>query len=193
MQIEFQNTFEDYKTAVKAHVRSKRWIGNRLRAVISVFALAFAIWGSYKWYVCSQGEQLRNDPVVALLPRMFIATLTGSIGIGWFAQSIQLRRLWRREPRLEVLQRWEISDHIVKIDCGYSRSDVAWMAFSKYLEQPTIFMLYYAKDHFYMVPKRAFAGGGQVVEFRELLRRHVQPQTQGFPVIGPAGGKQTPL
>ena len=119
-----------------------------------------------------------------LVPLIPWLVLFASVWVILFtAARVQMpRRMWERNPALQLRQRLDANDDRLIIDNVQSRIEMKWAAVRSFLETPNLFMLYTAEYLFHMVPKRAFAGQGEA-EFRELLRRGIQPPTQAFPVM----------
>jgi hypothetical protein len=194
LQIEFQTTLEDYRAALRAHRRSRR-TGKYRRGIIGwvlFVALAttlFLILQRNNVAVAPPPVSPSPQPLFSSLILPLIPWLTIFIVI-WVSVFVALRRAprraWEGQPREHLVKRWQISNECVVIDMGDSKSEMKWSVFLKYVETPTLFLLYSSKFSFYMVPKRAFADAAQLAEFAALLSQHIQPQTQAFPVIAPA-------
>jgi hypothetical protein len=183
MHIEFTNTFEDYKTAMKAHRGEwEKWKQRLLVALLAIIGVTYA----YETF----SSKPKPDGTVLLSLIVIFSTLCAVL---YSSAHQELRRRWSGQPTQHVQQQWDISETGIKTDNGVSSSEMKWAAFRRHLDRPTLFMLYTSEFYFHIVPKRAFAGEAQVEEFRELLRRHIQPQTQAFPVISRAEREQPPL
>jgi len=178
MQIEFQLTFEDYRAAWKASA-SPLWSKRRVNGWAIFLFMSLAIW--IFAITCLGNDDMRGK-VMPWTP-LFVAVY-GLLAFG--IRRFEIMRQLRRTADRQSSQRWEFTDSGVRADLGHSRSELDWPAFHRFLDGPAVFLLYISEYSYLVVPKRAFADAPQVQEFAEILRQHIQPHTQAFPVITPA-------
>ncbi len=65
-------------------------------------------------------------------------------------------------------------DNGIILETGRGNQHWAWQRFSKFLETPFFFHLYFAPNSFFLVPKDAFRDKDQERDFRETLRSHIR-------------------
>jgi hypothetical protein len=124
-----------------------------------------------------------------------LATVQGRIG-----RSVGLRVRWRAQSFLAEPYVLEALPDGLVLTQPRSRCEYRWESFQGFKETPNLFLLYQSPYSFYMVPKRAFAGGGQIEQFRGLLTRVPEGQflprdPVAFPVVpfaNVAGGNRAP-
>jgi hypothetical protein len=195
MEFDCQNQLEDYRLANRAHRRAK-WNRKRAAGVIGWVACIVLSVMLYlllkKNTVPVAGQPLVSTPTFSVGAWAIVFFLIWPL-IFLYLRGKQYDRAWAGQPNEHLLKHWQVNDAGVVVDSGHSRSEIGWPAFRRYLETPALFMLYVSEFSFHMIPKRAFADEAQIEEFRDLLRRHIQPQTQAFPVIAPVEKEQTPL
>jgi hypothetical protein len=195
MRIEFQNTLDDFRQAVKAH---RRWRWNRKAVGGLIGWILFVVLALLLYTLEKRNSPGAGNASQTQAPAMPLAVWVPIFLVIWAFVYFGIRRqryqrAWAGQPNEHVQKRWDVSDAGIVIDTGHSRSDLKWSTFRRYLEQPTLFMLYVSEFSFHMVPKRAFANDVQLAEFRDLLRQHIQPRTQCFPVIQPEEKPWPPL
>jgi hypothetical protein len=93
----------------------------------------------------------------------------------WFYSRSALRRHFRRNPKLRDECRAMFSDEGILFRSKDAESRLEWGFYSKVWETPDFYFLLYGNDMFSLIPKRAFHGRRHEAEFRELLRRKLDP------------------
>ncbi|MGH9557058.1 MAG: YcxB family protein [Terriglobales bacterium] len=63
----------------------------------------------------------------------------------------------------------------VTIESASMRFQMGWAAFLRFLEAPTVFMLFYGARMFLLIPKRTFSPG-EGDRFREILISKIHPR-----------------
>lgn len=61
----------------------------------------------------------------------------------------------------------------IVLETGRGTQSWPWIRFSKYLETPYFFHLYFSSNSFFLVPKDAFPGKEEEQLFREILRSNI--------------------
>jgi len=178
MQIEFQNTFEDFWKAWRAH-RRLNWSTERKVGWVFFIFTALCVWF---FAIAMQWQDQPRNFFSFWTPLFIGAYFLLALGV----RNYQEKRVWRRTGERQVQQRWAISDAGIKRDWGHARSESSWSAIHRYRDEPTLFLLYKSEDSYLVVPKRAFSDPAQLAQFTELLHRHIHGRTQGFPVIAKA-------
>jgi hypothetical protein len=183
MQIQFTLTFDDYREANGAVIRSRknRWLARfgvislllliaLLLVVIVVVTIANRQTGQSVW------PELKQEwPFLALAAYLMFVALT--------SPRRALRRGWRAQPNLQLGRRIEVGETSLVIDDSQTRMEFKWNAFLRHVESPNLFVLLPNEMMLVMIPKRALGGDAQVAEFRRLLDERVaRPTVPGFPV-----------
>ena len=90
---------------------------------------------------------------------------------------------WSAQERLIQPAVWEFDDTALHTISAQWQATVKWSAFNRWVEGPTVFLLFSSADDFRVFPKRAFANPEQIAEIRRLLDNKIIPaSTGGFPV-----------
>lgn len=54
-----------------------------------------------------------------------------------------------------------------------SKSEVKWQAFTRFIESPKLFLLYFGGSGFYLLPKRVFQNQMEIDQFRKMALTEV--------------------
>jgi hypothetical protein len=85
----------------------------------------------------------------------------------------QVRRLYASAPALNGPQRYEFTEDGLAISNASVKNLIQWSAFVEAAETKEFFLLYYAKNCAYYVPRRIMGPEEQVDAVRRLLRQHL--------------------
>ena len=100
----------------------------------------------------------------------------------------QTKNLLISTPSLLLPKTWEMTEDWIAERGELLQTTMKWEYIHKFLETPTVMMLYPNEQSFYLIPKAAFSGEMEYDEFAALLMRKVpngvmQPRGErGFPV-----------
>ena len=84
------------------------------------------------------------------------------------------RNTYKNSVSLKGTMHYSFYDAGVTVESVTGRAELRWPAYLKVRESRHWFLLYTQRKLANPVPKRAFGSENEIVEFRELLRRHVQ-------------------
>ncbi len=79
-----------------------------------------------------------------------------------------------REPRCKDILNLRFSDDAIYFKTDHVDSKIEWRLYKKILENKRMFLLYYGKECFTIVPKRVFKDKNQEEIFRNLIHRKIQ-------------------
>jgi hypothetical protein len=105
-------------------------------------------------------------PLFAILP---IAVLAGIYVAPYYTS----KSVYKNSVSLKSPIQYSFSDDGVTQKSVTGRGEVLWTAYIKARETRDWFLLYTQKRLAHPLPKRAFANEDEIVEFREMIRRHV--------------------
>ena len=85
------------------------------------------------------------------------------------------RKYFRGDGKFRDRYELTISDEGVKLKTSQVDSKMAWSLYTKVVEGPDMYLLFYGKDTRMMtaVPKRCFSSNDQEQLFRDLVTRHI--------------------
>jgi YcxB-like protein len=88
------------------------------------------------------------------------------------------RKYFRGDPKLGDEYRLTFSKDGIWLQTSQIDSKLAWSLYTRVLENSSLYVIVYGKDARMMtvVPKRVFRSAEQELEFRNLLRQHVDPR-----------------
>lgn len=140
------------------------------------------------------GSASRNAPMPAILKNMPDdesavppQPLSGGFlfGIGVFAWGMattvtqklqrnqQTKNLLISTPSLILPKTWEMTEHWIAERSELIQTTMQWEFIRKFLETPTVVLLYPNEQSFYLIPKAAFTSELELAEFMGLLMRKV--------------------
>ncbi len=159
----FTLTEEDFVRAAHAHAMSQKkwWI---------TWAVFFGV-----WVVPLAAVAFNPGPVGETLYRL-LPPLSGiaSVAIVFvLAWSWQPRRSARGSPYLGVEMEGVVSSDGLVTHSRLGKQEAAWSNYVTVLESASHFLVYPAKNSYAPLPKRAFAGEGEVERFRESIRANI--------------------
>lgn len=103
-------------------------------------------------------------------------------------KSRQTKNLLISTPSLILPKTWETTEHWIAERSELIQTTMQWEFIRKFLETPTVVLLYPNEQSFYLIPKAAFTSELELAEFMGLLMRKVpngvmQPrEARGFTV-----------
>jgi len=160
IRIAYQLTEKDLREALAKH-------GGKGAKVLPVFGACFVDMGVVS---------------TALSPKDYVTTVPAILlGLFWFGLSrLQARLAYKRggamtQDRVEAELSYAGFESVTSTSSGKS----SWKAFTRYSESKNLFQLYRSNAFFNIVPKRAFAAGGEEA-FRSLLERHLGEATKAY-------------
>ena len=85
------------------------------------------------------------------------------------------RRFFRGDPKMRDEYRLTFSDEGVWLQTSQIDSKMGWSLYKRVLENKSLYIIVYGRDTRMMtvIPKRVFRDVNEELEFRQLLRRHV--------------------
>ncbi|HEY2963149.1 MAG TPA: YcxB family protein [Pyrinomonadaceae bacterium] len=88
------------------------------------------------------------------------------------------RRYFRGDPKLRDEYRLTFSNDGIWLQTSQIDSKLAWSLYTRVLENSSLYVIVYGTDARMMttVPKRTFRNAQEELEFRNLLRLHVDPR-----------------
>lgn len=90
---------------------------------------------------------------------------------------------WSAQERLIQPVAWEFDEDAARATSAQWQATLNWSVFNRWVEGPTVFILFRSAEDFRVYPKRAFVSPEQVEQFRRLLELKVIPaSTRGFPI-----------
>lgn len=183
MQIEFTLTFDDYREANDAILRSRknRWLSRfGLLAVFLFVAALLAVFVVVTIANRATGQSMLPELKQKWVWLVLAAYLTF---VALTAHGRALRRGWRGQPSLQLRRRVEIGENALVVDDSQTRVEHKWNAFVRYIEAPNLFVLMPSDVTLVIIPKRSLTEPGAVDGFRRLLDERVaRPSVPGFPV-----------
>jgi len=169
------------------------------------FELSREDWKEAVWLYYRKREP-QNDPLKLLMYVGYAATALGFLllvkrpdGGGWLAPVVlvvvglliplrltavkfsQQNDLWYESERLIQPTVWEFDDDI-RIASIHTQVIYQWGAFNRWVEGPTVILLYRTADQFHAIPKRAFTDPEQAAQLRRMLDERLAAPVRGFPV-----------
>ncbi len=106
-----------------------------------------------------------------LIPALRIVTVAAALaGLGFALPYLLARNTMRTSTMLGAELRHVFSETGVETVTSASQSRVDWTGFHRAVEIKDFVLLYMSSRVFYIVPKRAFADGAQLENFKSLLR-----------------------
>jgi hypothetical protein len=183
MVLEFAHTFDDYREANNAVIRSRkgRWLTRFGMSVLLLMLAALLV----VMFVVTIANHETGRSFVPELKRewVMLAAAAYMSFVALTAHGRALRRGWRLQPNLQLGRRVTIGDECIVVNDAQVRAEYKWSALQRYVESVNLFVLLPSEMILVMIPKRAFAGPADVDQFRALLdERVVRPAVPGFPV-----------
>jgi YcxB-like protein len=179
IQIEYQLTPKDCLEAIQANVASsqkkkERWM-NLLMAGITLFSALQWIWRSI-------------DGSWAQIPGY---TLTDAIFFSFIFPGLSILFLFRGNPKLNFLKRRSIERNWHR-NCVISeyrtlsateteliiaaesfRESRQWQHYVSFIQTERIFVLYYDRNLYHILPKRAFNSAEELMTFKDLIQKRI--------------------
>lgn len=153
-------------------IRYATW--TKVFKILVVFVALIACWQIYSNVIeYLNGGRLRIE---VWLPAL------GFVFFGWFYLPIGSR--WRIKKFSEAHQKLPqdiqllIDDSGVGMRSNSGTSHVPWTSFVNADETKDYFLLYQAKLHAVVIPKRAIAGDSQISDVRKMIKDHVSDFSQ---------------
>ena len=158
--LRFKYTEAEYVAAVRQYFDPFR---AKFTAVFGVLLLALGVFAS-----------LVSEDSIA--PWFLI--IAGLLALGMFYLNYYAapRRWFRRAARPREEYTLHYSDAGIVFHAKDIDSTLQWSLYQAVCETEQFYFLIYGKDMFSVIPKRAFTSAEQEQAFRDLLRRHVDPQ-----------------
>jgi hypothetical protein len=181
IQIEFELSREDWDEAVRLYARKREPRHNPMRMLTYVGCAATAL--GFLLLVRRPDGGGWVAPVALIVSGVFVPLRLNAI------VHAQRDDAWAARERLIQPAIWVIDDAALHTTSAHWQATLKWSAFNRWLEGPTVFLLFSSAEDFRVFPKRAFADPDEIAAFRRLLDSHVVPDsTRGFPVTHtPAG------
>lgn len=164
VQINFRYTEKDYLAAVRLFtLRSKE-----------------ALWRLIFWYgFLAAGLLLLNFVLDWSFPGWIILVVGVLVGVAWVhSWLIELpRRHFRGDPKFRDEYNLTYTDAGIEFKTVNASGSFDWSFYTGVIENKDFYLLMYGKNlfAFSIVPKTAFRDTQQEAAFRELLRRHLDP------------------
>ncbi len=161
LSLEFDYNFKEYFEGVKWASPIMRILTIFPRILLALLALAVLL----NFFLDATGK----NPARLLLyvPVAIILALWG-----WLPY-LQARVSWKGNPNIQDRLRVDVDPATVRIQTTYSDTINKWPNYLRFRETPTLFLLFYTKQSFLMIPKRAFAGEPQINAFRKLCKAKI--------------------
>ncbi len=80
---------------------------------------------------------------------------------------------FKREPKYKETLRWIFTDEGILLKTKSIDSKLEWSVYNTFLETKNIFMLYYGRELFSLIPKRSFLNANEIEEFKKLARSKI--------------------
>ncbi len=167
MQFTFQLTAEDYRDGAIAwrNIRPwRRWIVNAVYIVGSIAIVVSMI----------RIFRELSTSTLAMLGAV-LGFLVFWLAIMWAAPRLSARRQFRNTPTAHTPVTIDASDTGLHIQSVHADSKAAWSAYLAWCEYKSVFVILPQRRIYVPIPKRAFTPE-QLVEFRELLGRNINPK-----------------
>ena len=165
VQLRFSHTEKEYMSAVRYYLTHSTETFARLIAFYVLISLGFLI---------------LNVLLDFLLPLWAIVALIVCIGVAWFhAYLFDLpRRYFRSDPKFRSEYDLTFTDAGIQFKTQDVNASIAWSLYTNVIENEKFYILIYGKNipSLSIIPKRAFRDGKEETVFRQMLRRHVNPQ-----------------
>ena len=161
----FRNTEEEYLAAVRLYVWHSKALALRL-IIVSVLIFTCLL--------------LLTMLLNFALPVWLLAGLVFLAGIALYqGYFIDLpRRIFRNDPKFREEYNLICSDAGVTLKTENINSSINWSFYTSLIENDEFYLLIYGKNlpSFSIFPKRAFRSTKDEMTFRDILRRHLDPQ-----------------
>jgi hypothetical protein len=175
IRIEFELSRGDWKEGLWLHRRKRESRHNPLTLLMKV-GIAAAVLGILLLVKRFDGGGW-VAPAALIAVGLFIPLRLNELRYG------QERNAWAQaEPFIQPAV-WEFDDAAIKTMSAQWHATMKWSFFKRWMEGPTVIVLFSSTDDFRIFPKRAFANPEQITNFRRLLEsKIIPPSTGGFPV-----------
>jgi hypothetical protein len=162
IQLRFTHTEAEYLNAARTMILGEK------ATILRLAAIFFFLVGLAILLTLLTGVSLPL-PIVVLVALLLDA---------FFAYQLVVeipRRFFRGDPKMRDEYLLTFSDDGVAVRTHQIDSKLAWSLYTRVLENKAQYIILYGKDARMMtvVPKRVFRDANEELEFRQLLRRHV--------------------
>ncbi|MDB5322980.1 MAG: hypothetical protein JWN40_4611 [Phycisphaerales bacterium] len=175
IRIEFEPSREDWKEATWLYQRKREKRHSPLQWLMFVGYAATAL--GFLLLVKRPDGGGWVAPAALMVVGLFIPLRLNAI------RHSQRDDAWSAHERLTQPAVWEFDDTALHTTTSQWQATLKWSAFNRWVEGPTVILLFSSATDFRVFPKRAFASAEQIAEFRRLLNSKIIPaSTGGFPV-----------
>ncbi len=154
MDVQYQCSLKDYVEAQNAVLKASA--GYYILVLGGGVSLAFGLFLEYR------------SGFARAIPALFLALFW--LGYPTILLPAKFKREFKKNPNFPRACLLHVDDDSLRTSSDVSTSETKWVAFTKFRETPNVFLIYFGRNIFRVIPKRAFAAP-QLEEFRELLRR----------------------
>ena len=173
--VEFELSREDWNQAVSIYYRKRPRQANPLRPLAYAGFAATAL--GFLLLVQRPDGGGWIAPVALMGIGLFIPLRFSAVRWG------QNDAAWAEAERLIQPTLWEFDPNFVRTSSPDRQCTWQWSRFDRWIESPTIFLLYETEHAFHTIPKRAFTGEEQVAQLRQLLIDRIPDKQRGFAVV----------
>ena len=149
-------------------------IWKRAFKILVMLAALFACWQIYSnvtGYLNGEGLRPEGWVLTAALALVILSRLP-FVKRWWIKRSSDARQKLPQDIQLQI------DDSGVGGRSNFSTSHVLWTGFVNADETKDYFLLYQARLHAVVIPKRAIAGESQISDLRNMIRTHINDFTE---------------
>jgi hypothetical protein len=133
-----------------------------------IFGICFIYWATSYWFKLSEWEW--NLPNVFGPLFLFVFMPYAFFVAPYFSAKKQVKK----NPHFSGIATYTFSDRGLEMAGPHSQSQVDWSGIVRVRETSSLLLIYPQNAVAYVVPKRFFAGPGEVSQAREILRSYVK-------------------
>lgn len=151
---------DDYLAAQRLHmgVRSRRWNLTAWGVLTLALALVVAI--------------VRSDRMMWLLFALLWAFLSLMVLVALpFTHRRDLTAIYREHKRLHETSNWRFDDEALEGTSESGHGRLRWADIHSFKENDDMFLIYEARNLYYILPKRAFESDQELQFFSQILQR----------------------
>lgn len=159
MKVSFQYTEDEYARACWMHTKGK--LNPKFDAFVALGCVVFGVWSII------EGNKYTGWGLLGL-----VAVLVGIVAISRY---VVPKYVYRNSILEKGEYNFDFSNEGIHYTSNKIDSQFQWSMFTKVVKGSEHFLIYYGRNQFIIIPKRAFKSAEDLELFNELLKEHIPP------------------
>lgn len=163
IELTYRLSYDEFKRAFVFHYsKIKNYKLNIL------FSIALIVFCSICWFALGYSVMWLLCIILSVV----------SLSLNVYVYAFLPKRLYKREPRISKEVTMKVDEEGFDSFSEGIQSKIKWDFYSSAKENNEFIMLYFGKDSFTIIPKRAFKEKNDYLSFKELMHKYLQKVEQ---------------